>query len=76
MSTSKSQPARGLAPFIAPDGNVCNYDANGRLHLRAPRRADVALAMRLGAQLSEMQKLGEIESLPAVSAVSLKDRKV
>ncbi len=64
-----------MAPFIHHSGNVANYDGNGRIHLRAPRKADVALALRLGAQLSEMQRLGEIDSLPAVTGVAVKARK-
>ena len=75
MPTPESKHPRGLAPFIGPDGNICNFDAAGRLYLRAPRKADVALALRLGAQLQQMQDLGEIDALPAVSAVAIKDRK-
>jgi hypothetical protein len=57
------------------DGLLCWRDDVGRLYFQAPRKADVALALRLGAQLREMQDAGEIDALPPVTAVSVKDRK-
>ena len=57
------------------DGLLCFRDERGRLYFQAPRKADVALALRLGAQLQEMHDLGELDALPAVTAVSVKDRK-
>jgi len=76
MSTHESEPPRGVGDtFIHEGGNICYIDVDGRHIYRAPSKADVALAIRLGAQLSNMQRLGEIDALPAVTAVSVKARK-
>ncbi len=75
MSARESKYPTRVGDVRLVDGNLCRCDERGRIYFQAPRKADVALALRLGAQLREMQKLGEIDELPAVTAVSVKDRK-
>ena len=55
-SDPKLRDARGIVGQVFLwDTNLCRVDENGRFYLSAPRRADVALAHRLGATLREME---------------------
>ncbi len=60
--------AHGMAPgqTAIRGGNLCTLGVDGRLYIRAPRRADVHLAERLGAH---MQAAGGDPLLPAGAAV-------